>query len=353
MGLFGGSKGTSTKTEVKPSKEVENILKRVTEQVQNQEPQDFIAHQYADLSPEAYGVLSNVEKSGDLTKLSGIMSPRLKEGVEQIAQSNNDLRSELNAPTDVNSILKQSDVFKQGLQKTATQQGLAGTSNFLKGSAAARRATKTQGAAIEAQASNSPGATNLAINQNLNAAGNRIAGAGIRGNVGTTNMNIGVQGAQLGNQANQNAVMASLTRQQNANAQLQNEWQNKNAEAQWPFQQVQNKANMLNEISPLAGSTTTGTQSGISKGQKLFGQALQLGGTVAGAYFSGGPTTQEKNAWNSYNTNGGQAGVAGPMPQGSEYGNLSQAPQQQQPSAWGRIQRGYNSMYGFNPNGGW
>ncbi|MFX0614049.1 hypothetical protein ABEL47_01635 [Escherichia coli] len=354
MGLFGGSSGTSTKTTVKPAPQVTEELKRIVGDLQNTDFGDFIARQYAGLTDDQKDAINGIAQSGQLNKASQFLSPQFAKGMQQVADNNKYLQSEANAPVTVDQVLSDRNAaLNSTVNKNALSQATTAPSKTLQGSAGARVAMRRNSGFLTAQNAFQRGAegANSSINQRLQNQSNRVNDLNAMNNIANANVGYGIQGAQLNNQALQNKLQAGNILQQNQQALNDQAYQNANGAALFPYQQLQNKANIMSQVSNMAGYTQYGTQSGESKGQKLLGQGIALVGSYGkmGGFSSNNPFASQttKNAWNSYASNGGAAGVAGPMPDSSNASDASNSSGGMSPFWQQANQRmGYGSYYG-------
>lgn len=354
MGMFGGSKGTTTKTVVKPAPQVTEQLKRIVGDVQNMDFGQFIAHQYAGLNDDEKAAINDLAQSGQLNKASALLSPQFQSGMQQVSDNNKYLQSEANAPVTVDQVLSDRNAaINSAANKGALTQATTAPSNQLQDSAGARVAMRRNSGYMTAQNAFQRGAEGAsdAVSRNLANQSNRINDIKMMSNIADSNVGYGLEGIRMNNQALQNKLQAGNVLQQNQQAEYDQAYQNANGAAQFPYQQLQNKANIMAQVSNMAGYTEKGVQAGgVPKSTQLLGQGIALAGTYGkmGGFSSNNPfaSQETKNAYESYNANGGAAGVAGPMPNGS---NASSNPSGVS-NFWNQANQrmGYGSYYGGN-----
>lgn len=325
MGFFG--KAQKTTTEVKPDPRVEAMLKNIVTETQNMPEQQYINKMMAQLTPDQRSALTNVSNSSGLLAGANALSGALTQGLQQMTDANAQLQGVVRNPITPDQVLADKQLLQKGLQSTVTAQGAASVDSLGKGSAASRRAAKMGSTAINANRAIAPNLGNLAINQANQNQQNALDVSGMQSGIANKNVSLGLTGTDLMDQATQNKLNVGNLNQSLANQQNQIDYQNANGAALFPWEGVQNKLNIANQISSMAGSKTVTNGAAVPVGQQLAGAAIGGLGIAArlGAF---DPTSTTNNAWDSYKNNGGQAGVQGAMPQGSAYDNLSQGTQQ-------------------------
>lgn len=343
MAFFGS--GQKTTTTVKPSAQVDAILRRVIQQTQElNRPgnQQFIDQQMADLTPNQQAALQRMIQSPELQQIQNMYSPLTQQGLNQMENISSNLRNLSNSPIGAREVV---DYKNQMQNSRLAKTTAAAPSNVSLGTAGSSDSLRRSGA-VGAQRQSA--LTNLNRNQAATNAGigNLLAGQDFqRGLLGTQsgiagrNVSLGASGTQAGQQAIQNALNAGNIQQQQQNALNNLNWQNQIGRQQFGWNQLNNQLNVLNQVSPMAGYTIKNALPGQSVGQQVLGAGI-TGLGIAGRMGAFSPSQQETNAWNSYNASGGQSGMAGPMQGG---GNLSQQGGQT-PGFWGN--------YGSNILGG-
>lgn len=342
MGFLGGGSQTST-VKVRPDQRVEDILKNVVSQASTMpNGQQYIQQQLAALTPNQQAALQNMIGSGTLNQINNMYSPLTQQGLNQMEGISNNLRDLASNAIGAQDVRN----YQSSLQNSALAKATAAApSNVSLGNGQASDSLRRAGT-VGAQRTGA--VTNLNRQQSAANMGisNLLAGQDFqRGILGTQsgiagqNLNLGRAGTMAGQQAIQNKLNAGNIMQQQQN-QLNNlNWQNQLGQQMFGWNQLNNQLNVLNQVSPMAGYTTKGVTPGASTGQQLLGAGI-TGLGIAGRLGAFSPSTQEQNAWNSYNATGGQAGMAGPMIGGS---NLSQ----QSPAS-----TGFWGNYGSNILGG-
>ena len=298
MGLFGSAQ--KSKTTVKPSPQVEKMLRDIASRSQNIN-EDFIAKQFATLTPEEQQAITNYAGSGALTSASAALSPRYQQGIEQMTSINKDLQSVIDKPISAQQVLDQAGTLKQGLykgvQQTAANAGGVSSKFGAAGRAAARRGASQQAA----RNALNPNAVNQAINMAGSNQANLLEGAGRKADIAQFNQQLGQQGIELNNQALQNKLNAGNFMQSYQQAMNTNNWENANNAQLFPWQKAQNQLNVLNQISPMAGYTETTKGAATPIGQQIASAglgAVSIYGKLGG--FSGG----EENTLSGYNSQG-------------------------------------------------
>lgn len=342
MGLFGGS--TSTTTTVRPSDQVNNLLQQIVSGAQGMQGQQFIDQRLAGLSQNQQAALQQMIQSSALNQINDMYSPRTQQGLNQMESISANLKNLSNIPIGAADVR----AYQGQLQNSALAKATAGApSNVSLGTANANGSLRRAGA-VGAQRQSAltnlnrqQNAANIGINNLLSGQSFQRGLLGTQSGLAGQNISLGAQGTQAGQQAIQNKLSAGNIQQQQNQRQADLDWQNQIGRQQFGWNQLNNQLNILNQVSPMAGYTMTGSTPGQSRGQQLLGAGI-TGLGIAGRLGAFSPSQQETNAWNSYNNSGGQSGMNGPMIGG---GNLSQQGQQGgQNNFWG--------SYGSNILGG-
>ena len=351
--FFGGSK--TTKTTVKPDPRVTSMLKDVLNRAKSIDDFNFIEHNAATMNQNERQAINELAASGNVRAVAGALAPRALQGINQATKLNEVYENAANNPITAQEVLDTSKALKGGLY-SAVQQTAQSAGNVAGrlGSGAARAAARRGASQMQARNNLDPSFTNRAIE---NATGNRentLDVAGLQGQVANANVNLGMQGIDLARQATMNQLTAGDIMQGYQNALFSNQQANEQGRNDFIWQKIANKQSILGNVSNMAGYTQVDKGDGVSKGRQLLGAGVTALGAAASKGYLGNPM-QTANAWSNYNVNGGQSGVAGPMPSGSAYGNLSQAPQQQQGFAsklWTGAANTLGGMFDNNYNGG-
>lgn len=271
MGLF-GSKQQKTVTTVKPAPEVESILRRVVQQTENEDLGDYIASQFAKYTPEERAIIQQRADSGDLRMASGALSPRMMQGLNQMADVNKQLGDIANNGITANEILANKGTLQKGLYSNVQRTAQAGGN--LPKTDAARAAARRGGNQMQARAALDPSLTNQSIGLAQNKRQNQVDYTQMQSGIANSNVGLGMEGLDLGNQATQNQLQTGDFLQQYQNAMNNNEWQNANSAALWPWEKLNNKLAILDQVSPMAGSTTVTKGPGASRGAQLASAGL-------------------------------------------------------------------------------
>lgn len=293
-GLFGGgAKKTTIKHEAAP--QVTAILKDVMGRIENEDMGQFIARQYQSLTPEQRQDVNTLAQSGNIRQAASLLSGQFSQGMQQVADNNKYLQAELDKPVTVNQVLSDANVAKNGaLNQGALSQAKGAASSSLSNSAGARVAMKRNAKLMTAQNAFSQAAKGAgnSINRQFENKTNRLANLNTMAGMANNNINTGLRGQSLQQQAIQNQLTAGNILQQDQQNAYSNAYQNANAAAKWPTDQLNNKMNMITQAANMAGYTEHGTQSsGVSTGQRVLGAGLAIGSQLGqlGA-FSGSPT---------------------------------------------------------------
>lgn len=340
MGLFGSGSKT-TKTTVKPSKDVENILKQVTDLTRNYDSGDYINRQVADLSPQMQAALSGLSQSKVLQNISNMYSGRTGTGLNQL----NNINSQLQGLASGGGVTgKQALDYRNTLNNSALagKVNSSSSSSSLGGntSAALKRqnATGNQRNQALTNLSRNQSALGMGINNLQSGQSNQLSTLGKMNSLAGTNLNLGSAGTQAGQQAIQNQLNAGNYQQQYNQLVNDNNWQNQMGQQQWDWNQLNNKLNVLNSISPMAGYTTTGQTPGISSSQQMLGYGTSALGALGSRYFSNGATAARSN------------GVGGMQSMQAQSANNAQGytMPQQAGGFWGNLGQGFGSLFNAN-----
>ena len=282
MGLFGGA--TTTKTSVKPSDGVADLLKRIATMTNQMDVGSYINHDLAGLNSTQQGALDALTQNTALNQVAGMYGDRTQQGINQYGDVNSMLQNLAgNGVTGQDVKDFTSNMLGNQLNTSAINQGTsAGNAAASLGNGAAVRAANKTGA------NNIAAITNNNRQQSMNALGANVlqgnntaqlGAANLLGNIANTNVGLGNQSAALNQTAMMNALGAGNQQQAQQQAQYTNDWQNAMGAQQFDWNQLNNKLNVLNELSPMAGYTSTGITPGISKSQQLVGAGMSALGT--------------------------------------------------------------------------
>lgn len=306
MGLFGGAATTTTK--VRPAWQTEQILRDVVNRSnQAAQNQHFIGHEMAPMTSDYQGALAQLAASPELQRAASDLTGRTTTGLENLSASNQAYQNILNNPVTARAVqdFSKGMTSPTSLSSRALSQGTnaGGAVSGLGGSAALRSAGRFNTSNINATMANQRGQqmNNLGINTML---GNqRYAGnvAGMQSNLGGTNIGLGGTGVQIGQQALQNQLQAGNLQQQYQQALNQNQWQNSMGSQMFDWNQLNNRLNVLNQVSPMAGYTAKNTTAAPSQVAQLYGAGM----TGLGIYGKLGGF----NGTDEYNTVGNEGGI--------------------------------------------
>ena len=284
MAFFGS--GTKTTTKVTPAKQTEDLLKDIVNMSNGYDNQSYINHEMAGMSQDQRGALAQLAASPELQRAAGLLQGQTSVGLDNLNSSNSAYQNSLSNPVTAQQVndFRNAMTGAGSLSSRTVGQGTnaAGAVSALGNSAALRSAGRFNAGNIQATQQNARsqqmgdlGVSNLIGNQ-----GYAQDVARLQGNMGQANVNLGGQGVSLGQQALQNQLSAGDFTQQFENAQNQNTWQNQLGQQQFDWNQLNNKLNVLNSVSPMAGYTATNYASAPSVGSQLFGAGLTTLGTV-------------------------------------------------------------------------
>lgn len=312
MGLFGGS--AKTTTTVRPAWQTEQILRDVASRsAANQADQRFVNHQFANMSPEYQGALSQLAASPELQQAAGILTGRTDAGLSNLSAANQAYQNIIGSPITAQQARDFSSTMTSpsSLSARTIGQGTSagGAVRGLGGSAALRSAGRFNTGNIQAQMANTRGQqmTGMGASTLLGNQGYAQDLAGLQGRMAGTNLGLGAEGVQLGQQATMNQLQAGNIQQAYNQAQNQNTWQNQMGQQQFAWNQLNNRLNVLNQLSPMAGYTQTSTGAAPSTGSQLFGAGLAALGTYGklGGFQGSGAQDLQGNYLNKWYNQGG------------------------------------------------
>ncbi|MCX8289114.1 hypothetical protein [Enterobacter pseudoroggenkampii] len=324
MSFFG--KAQTTTTRVSPDPRITQMLKGILEDANKIDDFDFIQHDVAEMTPEQRASFNTMAQSGNLRAIGGALSPRLMQGIEQATQLNKTYENAASNKISAQEVLNTSNQLRNGLYSAVQQTGQSANNVAGRlGSSSARSAQRRAATQMQAKSNLDPSLTNRAIDIATAGRQNTLDAARLQGDLAGQNMNLGMQGIEAQDQATRNQLQIGNLIQGYDNALNLNRQQNQQGQNDFIFSKLNNKASILQGVSNLAGYTIKETGAGVSRDRQLLGAGMSVLGNLGRQGYLG--NEQTSNAWNSYNNNGGQSGVAGPMPGG---GNLSTQPQQTQ-----------------------
>lgn len=310
MALFGGA--TTTKTSVKPSDNVANLLKQIATMTNQMDVGSYINHDLAGFNSTQQGALDALTNNTALNQVAGMYGDRTQQGINQYGDVNSMLQNLANSPVtgqNVNDFT--SSMLGNKLNQTAINQGTSAgnAAASLGGGAAVRAANKTGANNIAALTNNSRQQSLNAMGANVLQGNNsaQLGAANLLGNIANSNIGLGNQSAALNQTAMMNALGAGNQQQAQTQNEYNNDWQNALGAQQFDWNQLNNKLNVLNSLSPMAGYTTTGVTPGISQGQQLLGagiSALSTYGSLGG--FTGAGNVLADNGGNAILNSKGQ-----------------------------------------------
>lgn len=280
MHFFGSTQ--TTKTTVRPSKEVEGMLKGIIQQARGIDDFNFISHQTATMTPEERQTVTNLAQSGNLRAIGGALSPRLMQGLEQATELNKTYENAANNNISVDDVLKNSQVLRNGIyQSVQNTAALAGGVTNRLGSAASRAAARRGTQQMQARNALNPSFNQRAIDMATQNQRNTLDVAGMQRDIASTNRNLGMQGVAANQQATANQLQAGNLLQSYDNALLYNQQQNQQGVNDFVWNKINNKQSILSGVSPMAGYTIKQTGAAApSIGQQLLGAGI----AGAGAY---------------------------------------------------------------------
>lgn len=301
MGLFGGA--TTTTQSVKPSSGVADLLKQIANMTNNMDVGSYINHNVAGLNSTQNDALSSLTNNTALNQVANMYGGLTQQGIGQYGDANQILQNVANngvTGSNVNDFT--SGMLGNALNKNAVTQGISSgnAAGSLGGGAAVRAANR-------ANTNNISALTNNSRQQSLNSLGanvlqgnntSQLGAAGLLGNIANANVNLGNQSAALSQTAMTNALNAGNKQQAQTQKEYTNDWQNQMGAQQFDWNQLNNKLNVLNSLSPMAGYTISGVTPGASQGQQLLGAGISALGTYGS--LGGFTGTGNKNAQGQY-----------------------------------------------------
>lgn len=301
MSLFGGA--TTTTQSVKPSSGVSDLLKQIATMTNNMDVGSYINHNVAGLNSTQLDALSGLTNNDALNQVSNMYGGLTQQGINQYGDANQLLQNIANngvTGSQVNDFT--SGMLGNALSKNSMAQGTnaGNAAASLGGGAAVRAANKTNTANINAINNNSRQQTLNGMGANVLQGNNtaQLGAANLLGNIAQSNIGLGNQSAALSQTAMTNALNAGNKLQSQQQKEYTNDWQNQMGAQQFDWNQLNNKLNVLNSLSPMAGYTISGITPGASQGQQLLGAGISALGTYGSlGGFSG---TGNKNAQGQY-----------------------------------------------------
>lgn len=292
-GLFGSAQKTTITT--KPAPQVEALLKKIVSQTENEDLGSYIAHQFANFSPEEQQQIQQLAQSGQLRQASAALSPAMLKGLDQMSAVNKQLGDVANNGITAEEVLQNKNALQgglyQGVQRSAASAGnVAGRL----GSATARSVARRGASQQQAAAAINPSLTNVGIDLAANKRANQLSMTGLQNNLAEGNVDLGLTGMDLGQRAISNQLSTGNFAQQVSNAMNMNNYQNANSAALFPWESVNSKLRTLDQISPMAGSKTVSKGSTPSLGTQIASTGLQglaIYGNMGG-FASGNSKTQ-------------------------------------------------------------
>lgn len=316
MGLFGGA--ANTKTSVKPSQGVDDLLRQIANMTNNMDVGSYINHQVAGLNDTQRNALDSLTNNSALNQVSNMYGGLTQQGINQYGDANQLLQSIAGGGVtgnDVNNFT--SSMLGNQLNNKAISQGTnAGNAAASLGGGAAVRA------ANRANTNNINAITNNTRQQSLNGLGANVlqgnnaatlSSAGLLSGIANSNINLGNQSASLSQNAMMNALNAGNQMQNQTQKEYQNNWQNQMGAQQFDWNQLNNKLNVLNSLSPMAGYEMSGSTPGMSQGQQLLGATLSGIGTYGslGGFSGTGNTNSAGKYTNQWFNQGGTGALNG------------------------------------------
>lgn len=312
MGLFGGS--AKTTTTVAPSAGVDKLLQQIASMTNNMDVGSYINHQLAGFNGAQNNALDALSQNTALNQVSGMYGGRAGQGINQMNDINQMLQGVANnGVTGQNVNDFKNNMLGSQLNQNAITQGTnaGGAVGSLGGGAAVRAANRANTGNIAALTNNSRGqqmqglGAQTLLGNNAAALGN----ANLQGAIAGQNIGLGQSAASLGQQAMKNQLAAGGLQQSQSQAQMDNDWQNSMGAQQFDWNQLNNKLNVLNTLSPMAGYTTTGMNSAAPKGQQMLGAGMTGLGIYGGlGGFAGGDAQRNDGSYINQWSNNGQGG---------------------------------------------
>lgn len=322
MASFFG-KAAKTKTTVAPDARVDAILKRVADLSNNMNVGDFVERGYAGFTPAQQQALQQMRDSSMLNEVQRTYQPRTEQGINQLRDVNSQLQQLANQGVSARDVANWKQGITGGNTAALVNRQAAGASLGNGESSGALRRANATGVARNAATTNlarginaqSMGIRNMQANQDF-----QRGVLGQQAQMAGRNVSLGAVAPQVAQQRMQNLLNAGNANQANQQAMYNTQWQNDMGRQQFGWDQLNNRLNVLNTISPMAGYTTTTKGSAPSVGQQIAGAGIAAGGALAGRYFSPGATAARADGvggWDSLSARGASNAQGYQMPGGS------------------------------------
>lgn len=330
--MFGGGKAKTVTTKVAPSKEVDAILRKVTNLTQGMDVGNFVDQRLAGLNANQQQALTAMNQSVGAKQLADLYTPRTQIGLDRM----NDVMSQLQTLGSSDGGVTGSqvnDYASQLGQSNSAQAGNRAVANVSLGSNTTSDAIRRgQKVGTERQQA----ITDLSRNQYNQGQGARALLQGQSSKIGALNsmgqaagvdINNGQFGANQSILANQNKLNAGNIQQAQDNAQNQMDWQNAMGAQSYDWDRLNNQLNVLNTVSPMAGYTQTNTAARPSNSNALLGAGLSIGGALASKYFGGAATNARAGGEGGFSSlmaqpSNNSSGYSMPSSNGSGFGGF-------------------------------
>jgi len=316
MGLFGGS--TKTTNTVKPSDNVADLLRQIASMTNNMDVGGYINHDIAGLNDTQNNALQALTDSSALNQVAGMYGGLTKQGLGQLGDVNQLLQGVANNGVTGQQVKDFTNgMMGSSVNRGAISQGLSAgnAAQSLGGGAAVRAANRANSNNISALTNNNrqQSLNNLGVNVLQGNNSSQLGAANLLGNVANSNINLGNQSAGLTQSALMNALNAGNQMQSQTQNEYNNTWQNQMGSQQFDWNQLNNKLNVLNSLSPMAGYTTTSNTPGQGVGQQLLGAGITGLGIVGslGGFSGTGNTNAQGNYTNQLYNKGGTGALNG------------------------------------------
>lgn len=271
--FFGGS--SKTTTTVRPSKQVESMLKGIINDARSIDDFKFIPHEAATMTPQQQNVINQYAQSGNLRAISGALAPHLTQGIEEATKLNDTYENAANNQINVNKVLQDSNAMRSGLYKgVQTTAASAGNVAGRLGSDAARAAARRGTSQMQAASAINPAFTDQAIKIAGQSQRNTLDVAEMQSDIAAKNRALGLQGVEAGNQAMINQLSGGDIMQGYQNSLFQNQQANQQGQNDFVWNKIVNKQSIMSAVSPMAGYTTTQVGSAPSQGRQLLGAGI-------------------------------------------------------------------------------
>lgn len=295
MGMFGGSGAsstTNTTTTVSPSEDVANILQNVVAYTEGIDPGHYITKQHAGFNQYEQDALNRMANSDPLNYMSGITKGFAQTGASIENALGRALESVLAGGGQITpDVLKgQSKILLDSMKKAESSASpmVAQASSTLGGTpeSNATASMALGNASASALPKLEQASANLAYSM---LTGDQKAGArGLKqaGELANTYMKEGGKGAKAGNQAIQNELKAGQIAQKEQQAEYNTAWENAMGQQLFPYEYVNNLANVLNKVDRYAGYTTHSTRKTQMPSTSFFspvniGKRMKTAGKIA------------------------------------------------------------------------